>query len=81
MEDIDDPGVSDPTAGMYFTLDFGGMTFIRNLNISSSGLFRYYGFKPPKTRENVPFSQDLSAPLRTSQCGKHEAPFKMTAFC
>ena len=81
MEDIDDPGASDAISpGVYFALDLRGMRLTNNMDVSCSQLFRYRGFKRPKTREDFSLGQDLSGPSRTGQYSRYEIPSKMETF-
>jgi len=81
MEEMDDPGVSDATAtAMYLKLDFKGKSVTEDIDVSSSHLFRVRCFKPPKARENVLGSQNLSESSPTSQHSGHEVPSRMESF-
>jgi len=81
MEDTDDPGISDATvASMYLTLELKGKGVVFDTDVSSSLLFRYCCFQPPKARENISACQDVSGPSLTGQHSRYEVPSKMEAF-
>ena len=61
MEETDDVGASEATAGMYSTLQFKGKSFAYDIDIPArSHSLRYRGYKPPKARKDLVTRQDFS---------------------
>ena len=81
MEETDDVGASEATAGMYFTLEFKGKSFAYNVDIPTrSHSLRYRSFKPPKAREDVSALQDFSRSSRSNQRSRDSVLLKVETF-